>query len=324
MYRPIRLIPVRTDIKFIAPRWYFFGASVIAAVASLALLAVAGLNFGIDFRGGILIEARASQPIDLSSLRSSLGQLGLGEIALQGFGGETNDVLIRVQRQPGGEGAQQQAVEAVKERIATVLGEDAQFRRVEVVGPQVGGELVQSSIIAVLIAIAAMMVYIWVRFEWQFGIGAVVALFHDVLLTVGLFALLQLDFNMTIIAALLTIVGYSMNDKVVIFDRIRENLRKYKAMPLPQLIDLSINETLSRTIMTSGTTFLAVLALYLFGGDVISGFSLAVMWGIVIGTYSSIYIAAPVLLYTGVRRVRGGGAPAVEVLPPEQKAKPAG
>jgi len=306
MYKPIRLIPQRPSIRFIAKRWLFFGLSVAATLVCIGSLFVLGLNFGIDFRGGILVEVRAPGPADLGAIRSSVGNLGLGEVALQGFGDE-RDVLVRVQRQKGGEEAQQQAVARIKEALTADLGAGVEFRRVEVVGPQVSGELIQGGIIAVVVAIGAMMIYIWLRFEFQFGIGAVLALVHDVFLTVGLFSILQLDFNLTVVAALLTVLGFSMNDTVVIFDRIRENLRKYKQMPLPDLIDLSVNETLSRTIMTSGTTLLAMLALYLFGGAVIQGFAIAMMWGVLVGTYSSVYIAAPVLLYTGLRR--GGTGP---------------
>ncbi len=303
MLRPIRPIPRTPKIRFIARRFVFFGVSILATLASVALLLVSGLNFGIDFRGGILIEVRAKQAVAIGDLRASLGTLGLGEVALQEFGAPT-DVLVRLQQQEGGDAAQAAAVERARERIAQDLGADVEFRRVEVVGPQVSSELVEAGAIAVLVSIAAMMVYIWFRFEWQFGIGSVLALVHDVMLTLGLFSLLQIEFNLTIIAALLTIIGYSMNDTVVIFDRVRENLRKFKQMALGDLIDLSVNETLSRTIMTGGSTLLALLSLYLFGGEVIAGFTLAMIWGVIVGTYSSVYIAAPVLLYTGVRSGR--------------------
>jgi preprotein translocase SecF subunit len=306
MLRPIRPIPTTPRIRFIARRFIFFALSGLASIASIVLLALWGLNFGIDFRGGILIEIRGREPVAIGDLRDGLGSLGLGEVALQEFG-EATDVLIRLQQQPGGDTAQEAAVRSTRERVAQLLGDDVEFRRVEVVGPQVSSELVEAGSIAVLVSIAAMMVYIWFRFEWQFGVGAVLALVHDVLLTLGLFALLQIEFNLAIVAALLTIIGYSMNDTVVIFDRVRENLRKFKQMPLGELIDLSVNETLSRTLMTGGSTLLALLALYIFGGEVIAGFTLAMIWGVIVGTYSSVYIAAPVLLYTGVRGARPTG-----------------
>ncbi len=300
MFRPVHLIAAAPKIRFVAQRRLFFGVSLAGTLATIGLLLVVGLNFGIDFMGGILMEVRAKQAIDLGTLRSGLGALGLGEVALQGFG-EATDVLIRLQRQEGDDTAQQRAAELAKTELTKLLGADVEFRRVEFVGPQVSSELIEAGVIALVVAIAAQMAYIWVRFEWQFGIGAVLALIHDVTLTVGLFSLLQLEFNLTIVAALLTIIGYSMNDTVVIFDRVRENLRKYKIMPIADLLDQSVNETLSRTIMTGGSTLLTLLSLYLFGGEVISGFALAMLWGVIVGTYSSIYIAAPVLLYTGVR-----------------------
>ena len=208
------------------------------------------------------------------------------------------DVLIRVEQQPGGDDAQQGVITRVKD----ALGTDYEYRRTEVVGPKVSAELIASGTIAVIVAIMAVLVYIWFRFEWQFGIGAVVALVHDVAITIGMFAALQLEFNLSIIAALLTIVGYSLNDTVVVFDRVREELRRYKSMPLPELLDLAINRTLSRTTMTSLTTLLALFALYVFGGEVIRGFTFAMIWGVVIGTYSSVFIAAPLLLYLNVKR----------------------
>jgi preprotein translocase subunit SecF len=307
MLRPIRPLKRTPKIRFVAQRFIFFAISILGSIATIALLATAGLNFGIDFRGGILIEVRTPAAADLGAMRTSLGDLGLGEVALQGFGDE-RDVLVRVQRQEGGDEAQQQAVARIKEALTTDLGTGVEFRRIEVVGPQVSGELIEASAIALTVAVIGIVIYIWVRFEWQFGVGAVLALVHDVLLTLGLFTLFEIEFNLTIVAALLTIVGYSINDTVVIYDRVRENLRKYKQMSLPDLIDLSVNETLSRTIMTGGTALLALLSLNIFGGEVIAGFTLAMLWGIVVGTYSSVYIAAPVLLYTGVRR--GGPGPA--------------
>jgi len=295
--RLISLVPTNTNINFVQFRKLAAIFSLFLCVASAGLFFTKGLNFGIDFRGGILIEVRTEGPADISKLRSSLSGLGLGEIQLQEFG-QASDVLIRIERQPGGEKAQLAAVEKAK----GALGDDVDYRRTEFVGPKVGGELIEAGITAVLLALGAMLVYIWFRFEWQFGVGAVVALLHDVLLTIGIFALLGLEFNLSTVAAILTIAGYSINDTVVVYDRVRENLRKYKQMPLAELLNLSINGTLSRTLLTSFTTLLALLALYFFGGEVLAGFSFAMIWGVVVGTYSSIFIAVPLLVYMNLRR----------------------
>lgn len=295
--RLISLVPVGTKIDFMRFR-------KIAAIFSLALVVVSaglfftkGLNFGIDFRGGILMEIRTDGPADISKLRSTLNELNLGEVQLQEFGQPT-DVLIRIERQPGGEKGQQIAVEKAK----AALGEKVNYRRTEFVGPKVGGELIEAGVTAVLLAMAAMLVYIWFRFEWQFGVGAVVALLHDVALTIGVFALLGLEFNLSTVAAILTIAGYSINDTVVVYDRVRENLRKFKQMSLYELLNLSVNGTLSRTLLTSMTTLIALGALYFFGGEVIKGFSFAMIWGVIVGTYSSIFIAVPLLVYMNLRR----------------------
>jgi preprotein translocase subunit SecF len=293
MYRGISLIPADTRIPFIAWRRVFFLFSLALVLASIALFAIRGLNYGVDFAGGILIEVRTEGPPDIAEMRQQLGGLGLGDVSLQEFG-EANDVLIRFPIQEGGEEAQQQAIEAVR----AALGQNVDYRRIELVGPMVSRELFRDGLYALTGAVLAMLVYIWFRFEWQFGLIAVVALVHDIISTIGLFALLQLEFNLTSVAAILTIVGYSINDTVVVFDRVRENLRKYKTMPLPKLFDLSINETLARTSITGVTTILVLLALYFIGGDVIKGFSLAMLWGVVIGTYSSICLAVPLMLYT--------------------------
>ncbi|GAB6053920.1 hypothetical protein JCM17960_27400 [Magnetospira thiophila] len=266
--------------------------STILVVSSVVIFGLRGMNLGIDFQGGIMIEVRSEGPADLALLRSSLGSLGLGEVNLQTFGAP-NEVMIRVQRQEGDEKAQQLAVDKIKQ----TLGAGYENRRTEFVGPKVSEELFKSGIEAVSFAILAILVYIWFRFEWQFGVGAVVALVHDILSTIGLFALTQMEFNLTTVAAVLTIAGYSINDTVVVYDRVRENLRRYKSKPLPELLDLSINDTLSRTTMTSFTTLLALFALYVLGGEVIRGFSIALIWGIVIGTYSSIFLAVPLMLY---------------------------
>jgi len=295
--RKLKLVSDDTHIPFIGMRFVALGLSATAVVVSVALVAILGLNFGIDFRGGTLIEIGSEEPADIADLRGRLGNLGLGDVQIQEFGAPT-DVLIRVETQPGGAEAQQAVVDAVRAELGTAFD----YRRVEVVGPTVSGELIEAGVLAIVLAVGMMLVYIWFRFEWQFSVGAVVALIHDVLITMGLFALLQLEFNLSIVAALLTIVGYSMNDTVVIYDRVREKLRKYKRMPLPELLDLAVNKTLSRTIMTSVTTLLALISLYIFGGEVIRGFTFAMIWGIVIGTYSSIFVAAPMLLWLGIKR----------------------
>ncbi len=292
----LRLVPPDTAVDFIGRRFIVFALSAFLVLGSLGMFVGKGLNLGIDFLGGILIEVQTDGPADLGSMRSTLGRLGLGDVSLQEFG-EEDVVLIRVQRQPGGDAAQQLAVTAVKEALG---GGVVEYRRTETVGPTVGEELMWAAIEAVSAAILAILVYIWFRFEWQFGIAAVAALVHDVVSTVGLFAVTQLEFNLATVAAVLTIAGYSINDTVVVFDRVRENRRKYKKMDLPELFNLSINGTLSRTTMTSFTTLLALGALYAFGGEVIRGFSVALIWGVVIGTYSSIAVAVPLLLYLGV------------------------
>ncbi len=300
--RGLKLIPAGVNLQFIAKRMIFFVFSGLLVVMSVGLFTVKGVNYGIDFKGGILIEVRTPDAADPGAMRLALSDLGLGEVALQEFGAPT-DVLIRVQRQEGGEKAQQAAVEAVK----AALGPEVEYRRTEFVGPKVSEELFWDGVMAVTFAILAILVYIWFRFEWQFGLGAVVALVHDVLSTIGLFSLLGLEFNLSTVAAILTIAGYSINDTVVVFDRVRENLRKFKTMPLTELFNRSINETLSRTVMTSVTTLLALLSLYLLGGEVLRGFSFAMIWGVLIGTYSSVCLAVPMLLYLDIGRRAGSG-----------------
>jgi len=295
--KPIKLIPDDTHVPFMAYHRIAMAVSAALMVVSLALFFAVGLNYGIDFKGGTLIEIKTEGPADISELRDELGGLGLGDVQIQTFGAP-DDVLIRVQEQPGGEQAQQ----AVVEKVRGALGEGVEYRRVEVVGPTVSQELIESGTLAVILAIFAVLVYIWLRFEWQFSAGAVLALVHDVVLTIGVFSLLQIEFGLPIIAAILTIVGYSLNDTVVVYDRVRENLRKYKKMPLSELLNLSINDTLSRTVVTSLTTLIALLALYILGGEVIRGFVFAMIWGVIIGTYSSIFVAAPLLLILGVKR----------------------
>jgi preprotein translocase subunit SecF len=300
--RAFRLIPDETHIHFMRYEYWAYGFSAALILLTLILVPLKGLNFGIDFRGGILIEVRMpGAAADLGAMRATLGGLGLGEVALQEFG-QPSDVLIRVQRQEGGEEAQQAAVAAVRAALAERFGEGISYRRVEFVGPKVSSELFWAGTQALVYSLIAILAYIWFRFEWQYGIGAVAALVHDTVTTVGLFALLGLEFNLASVAALLTIVGYSLNDTVVIYDRVRENLRKFKTLPMTALLDRSINETLARTVMTSGTTLLALLALAIFGGPVIRGFVIAMIWGVLIGTYSTVYIATPMLVHFNLRR----------------------
>jgi preprotein translocase subunit SecF len=296
-YKPIRFIPDDTKIPFMLLSRFGFFASGLLSLGSLLLFLFVGLNVGVDFKGGSVITIRTEQAADLDHLRSTLDGLGLGLVELQEFG-SPNDVLIRVGTQDGGDAAQQAAVE----KIRASLGPGVEYRSVDVVGPKVSGELAEQGIIAVVTAILGILMYVWFRFEWQFAMGAVVSLLHDVLLTIGLFCLLRIEFNLQIIAAILTIVGYSLNDTVVVFDRIREYLRKYKSMPLADLIDFSLNSVLPRTILTSVTTMLALIALYVFGGEVLRGFTFTMIWGVIIGTYSSIFIASPVLILLGTNR----------------------
>ncbi len=291
----IKLVPEKTNVPFINWRKPAMVCSAILVVVSLILAFSPGLNFGIDFRGGILIEVQTSGPANLSDMRSNLGGLGLGEVSLQEFGA-ADTVLIRIEKQPGDAAAQQAAVSKVR----GALGNGLDYRRTEFVGPKVSGELIEAGAIAIVLAVVLMLIYIWFRFEWHFGVGAVVALVHDVALSIGMFAATQMEFNLSTIAALLTIVGYSINDTVVVYDRVRENLRKYKTKSLPDVLNLAINDTLSRTTMTSVTTLLALVVLFVFGGAVIQGFVFAMIWGVIVGTYSSIFIAAPLLIVLGL------------------------
>lgn len=302
-FKGFDFIPHGTRIDFMRFRDICFFASIAVMLASLGLFLVKGLNYGVDFKGGTLIEVatKSGAPADISSMRSKLGGLGLGDVQIQRFGA-TNDVLIRVEQQPGGETGQQGALK----KVVDALGADFIQRRVEVVGPAVSAELRRTGTIAVLCAILAIVAYVWFRFEWQFAVGAVLALTHDVMVIVGIFSLFDLEFDLTSVAALLTILGYSVNDTVVVSDRIRENLRRYKRMPLSELLNLSINETLSRTILTGGTTLVVVLALLVFGGSVIRYFNLAILLGIIVGTYSSVFIAAPILEYFNVKEAVTG------------------
>ena len=265
--------------------------SISLVVISLVLLIFKGLNFGIDFKGGTLIELRSTDSkINVSSLRGNLSQMNLGDVSVKNFGNEI-DFLIKFENNDN-----KNVIEEIKFNLDKSFGNNFSFRRVENVGPKVSAELLKSGIIAISVALALMLIYIWIRFEWQFSLGAILALFHDVIVTLGLFSLLGLEINLSIIAAVLTIVGYSMNDTVVIFDRVRENLRKYSDIKIYELTNISINETLSRTLITSITTLLALLSIFFFGGEILKGFSLAMIFGVIFGTYSSIYIANTVLV----------------------------
>ena len=294
----LRLIPARTSIAFMKRHRFGIAFSALLLVAAVTLVGVRGLNLGIDFLGGTLIEVKTDGPADLGWFRDRLNGIGLGEVTLQEFGAP-DTLLIRIQRQQGAEEAQLAAIEIAKQAIDERV---ESYRRTEFVGPTIGAELQESALYAVLGALAVIMLYIWFRFEWQFGLGALLALVHDIVATMGLFALLQLEFNLSTIAALLTIAGYSINDTVVIYDRVREEIRKYKRKPLDQVLDIAINGTLARTFMTSVTTLLALFALAVFGGEVIRDFSIALIWGVVIGTYSSIMVAVPFLLYLSPKR----------------------
>ena len=296
-WKPVRLIPDGTKYPFM--RWSRFGffISGLLCAASIFIFATVGLNYGIDFKGGTVVTIRTKGPAQIDQLRATLNGLKLGAVELQQFGGPT-DVKIRLEAQEGGDKAEQDAQTKVKQ----ALGTDIEIRSVETSGPTVSEEKTQQAISAVLLALLFVMIYLWFQFEWQFALGAILSLLHDVTLSIGLFCLIGLDFNLSIIAAILTIIGYSLNDTVVVFDRIREYLRKYKSMGLADLIDFSINSVLPRTILTSLATMMALLALYFFGGEVIRGFTFAMIWGVIVGTYSSIFIAAPVLILLGTKR----------------------
>jgi preprotein translocase subunit SecF len=297
----LRILPEETNFNFIGLRYMAFVLSAVLIIGSIGLTATKGLNFGIDFTGGTVIEVKTPVEPDLGALRSKLNELGLGSISIQEFGA-VDDLLIRLPQQKGG--AQQEAIDAVAAALDETYANDGavDYRRTEFVGPQVGEELKQQGIMAVLFSLVGILVYIWFRFEWQFGVAAIIALAHDALLTIGLFALTGMEFNLSTVAAILMIAGYSINDTVVVFDRIRENLRKYKKKPLGELFNLSVNQMLTRTVMTSVTTLLALVALYVFGGEVIRGFIYALIFGIGVGTYSSVFIAAPVLMFMNIRR----------------------
>ncbi|MBV1702084.1 MAG: protein translocase subunit SecF [Hyphomicrobiales bacterium] len=300
----LRIVPDDTKFGFMRFRRISFPFSAVLSVLSVVLFLTMGMNFGIDFRGGTLVELHAKSGVaDLAKVRQTLEGMKLGDVEVQGFGNAA-DASLRVGLQEGGGTAQT----AVVDKVKAALEGQYTFPRVDVVGPRVSAELVQSGTIGIVVSVATVLFYLWFRFEWQFAVGAVIATLHDLVLTIGFFSLTRLEFDMTSIAAILTIVGYSLNDTVVVLDRIREMMRKYKKMSISDMLNISINTTLSRTIMTSLATFLALVALVGFGGHVIRSFSLAMMFGVVIGTYSSIFIAAPVLIYLGVRTEAFSGA----------------
>ncbi|WP_292293218.1 protein translocase subunit SecF [Marivita sp.] len=302
----LRLVKQNTNFDFFS-RWkIWLGISGVLMVMALVSFLLQGLNYGIDFRGGTTIRTESAQPVDVGQYRDAIGALGLGDITISEvfdptFGPDRNVAMVRIQAQEGEEAVSVAVIEQVEAALREVVP-DIEFVSVESVGPKVSGELIQTAAIAVVLAIAAVLVYIWLRFEWQFALGAVAALVHDVILTIGIFSELQIKFDLAIIAALLTIVGYSLNDTVVVFDRVRENLIKYKKKNLKEVLNISINETLSRTFMTSATTLLALIALFVLGGDVIRGFVFAMIWGVIVGTYSSIFVASAILLWLGVKR----------------------
>ena len=317
--RLLRIVPDDTKFDFMRFRRISFPVSAMLSIAAILLYFFHGLNFGIDFIGGTLIEVQTKAgPADLAKMRSTIGSLQLGEFQLQQFGAP-DDVLIRISEQPGGDEAQQGAVQKVR----NALGNEVDYRRVEVVGPSVSTELLAYGTIGLVLAIVAILIYLWFRFEWQFALGAMIANVHDLVLTVGFMSLTRIDFDLTSIAALLTILGYSLNDTVVIYDRIREMLRRYKRMPMPDLLNASVNATLSRSIVTHVTVAMSLLALLLFGGQAIHSFTATMMFGVVlVGTYTSVFIASPILIYLGVGRGRVGGAEEPESPPTAPAAAP--
>ncbi len=302
----LKLVRDNTSIDFFAKARIWLGISLVMMVVALCSFLIQGLNYGIDFQGGTSIRTQSEVVVDVASYRAALVPLELGDVSITevfdpSFEANQNVAMVRIQAQAGEESVTNETITAVQDALRGV-SPNITFPSVESVGPKVSGELIQTAFVAVALAVVAILLYIWMRFEWQFAVGAVLALTHDVALTIGIFSELQIKFDLAIIAALLTIVGYSINDTVIVFDRVRENLRKYKKLPLKDVLNKSINETLSRTLMTSVTTMLALLALFVLGGDVIRGFVFAMMWGVLIGTYSSIFVASAALLVLGVKR----------------------
>jgi preprotein translocase subunit SecF len=295
--RLLRIIPDGTKFRFIRFRRYTFPFSGVLSLATVILFLTIGLHFGIDFTGGTLIELQAkSGQADIGKVRQTAQGFNVGDVEVQEFG-TTGGISLRIPVQPGGEAAQGAVVQKARDAFSA----DYEFRRVETVGPRVSGELVQSGTLGVVLSIIAVMIYLWFRFELQFALGAIIGTMHDIVLTVGFFVVTRIEFNMTSIAAILTIVGYSLNETVVVFDRTRELLRRYKSMPMQDLLDLSVNSTLSRTVMTATTTILSLLALVLFGGKAIEGFAIVMLFGVIVCTYSAIFISSPVLIYLGVK-----------------------
>jgi preprotein translocase subunit SecF len=314
----LRLAPENTKFPFMRFRRVSYPFSAVLSIAAVVLFLAIGMNFGIDFAGGTMMDVKAKSGIaDLSYIRDLSSHLGVGDLQVQGFGSPA-EAAIRFGSQPGGDVANQAAVEKVKKALSDAYD----FRSITVVGPSVSAELVQQGTLGVVISIFAVLAYLWFRFEWQFALAAITATMHDLLLTVGFFSITQLEFNTTSIAAILTIVGYSLNETVVVLDRIRENMRKYKKMPTDELIDLSINAVLPRTLMTATTVFLALLSLVIFGGHVIRSFSLAMMWGIFVATYSSIFICSPTLIYLGLRNEARAAADEVTGVGAKTGARP--
>ncbi len=302
----LKLVRSETNFDFFSRLRLWVGLSLVLLILSLGSVLTQGLNFGIDFLGGTTIRTQSTQAVDVGAYRDSLSVMDLGDVSISeifdpNFDDDQHVAMIRIQQQSGDDISVNDVTEDALSALKS-FDPNISFVSVESVGPKVSGELIQTAILAVVLAIGAVLIYIWLRFEWQFAQGAVVALIHDVLLTIGVFSVLQIKFDLAIIAALLTIVGYSLNDTVVVFDRVRENLRKYKKRPLKEVLNISINETLSRTIATSFTTLLALIALFVLGGDVIRGFVFAMIWGVIVGTYSSVFIAAATLLRLGVKR----------------------
>jgi preprotein translocase subunit SecF len=314
----LRYMPHEFSWDVVGSRFIWYVMTAILIVVSLVSISTRGFNFGIDFAGGVLLEVRAEQTVDLGKLRGGLNDLGLGEVNITTFGDTGRDIMIRVPQQEGGDQAQNVALKKVQEK----LGTGYEIRRTEVVGPKVGAELIINGALAVALAVSAIAVYVWFRFEWQFALGACLALCSDVITTLGVFSLFHMNFDLTSVAAVLTIAGYSVNDSIVVYDRVREMLRKYKKMPLPELLNLSVNRVLPRTLLTVFTVFLTVIALLVFGGETLFGFSIAMLWGLFVGTFSSIRVGMPVLLYLDLRRDDiVSGVPNAPV--PEYERKPA-
>lgn len=302
----LRLVPEKTNIDFFKAQYVTFGASVLAVVLTFVSLAVFGLNFGVDFKGGTTIRSESTQEVDIATYRAALAPLNLGDVSITGvfdpsFRADQHVAMIRIEAQEGSDVVTTEVIESLETALRAV-DPAITFPSVESVGPKVSSELIWSALLAVLAGSVGILIYIWMRFEWQFAVGTVAALVHDVIVTVGIFSVLGLKFDLTIVAALLTILGYSVNDTVVIFDRLRENLAKYKTMPLREMMNLTANETLSRTIMTASTTLISLISLFILGGDVIRGFVFAMLFGVIVGTYSTLYVAKNIVLMIGLDR----------------------